>query len=418
VRYGWISEMKKSNMLRIMVLCFLSLKWGGAPSSELCTASYLHGCESLDSDQCLEKYYACGRYEDILNHYSSESLALDLTGKYFAGVSYYGAMNRERSHSRRCDFADAARNRLLLFQFEMSREGNLNEVENLKRLRHAHKLYDRLQNIKGCPLPTLTEDEVQVHAARYAKQRLRDMFLSGANQGGLATKLEEERQSTRNTIREFVNLAGEIETKIELRREAMKASFDRVQSIVKLYEDPEEQSTETGTDSQEENEQSDKPFFGNAGRSPKDGKIEMVAPTIDPEGSFVAAGKNVPRWMETAVSKRNELAESLAGASIDDYEDARAWHVEQAYESLKESKVALAKARGISSNMVEKNTRLQRAVSLAGNDKSSLGLHYQAIEKRRRAYLDKRGLCEKAPAWRWACEVPPVDKNTPVDGGH
>ena len=411
--------MRKPLAQILILACSLTLKWGGVYSSELCTPNYLRGCETLDSDQCLEKYYACGRYDDILNHYSSEALALDLKGKYFAGVSFYGAMNRERSNSRRCDFADAARNRLLLFQYDMSREGNLKEVGNLKRLRHAHKLYDRLQNVEGCPAPTLTEDEARVHAARYAKQRLRDMFLAGSNQGGLATKLEEERQSTRNTIREFVNLAGEIETKIALRREAMKASFDRVQSIVKLYEDPEERSSGSNEDSQEASDQpiKPKPFFGNAGESKENGKINSVAPTIDREGSFAAAGKNVPKWIDTAVKKRKELATSLAGASIENYETARTWHVSKAYEILKDSKVANAKAKGIASKMTAQNTRLNKAVVAAGNDESALDKHYQAIEKRRRAYLDKRGLCVKAPAWQWACGAPSDDTKTPVDRG-
>ncbi len=270
-------------------------------SNELCSANYLQGCESLETNACLKKYYACGHYEDIIQHFSAEQISTSPQAHYYKGVSYYGLFNRSRANSVRCHFSKVGRLELMTYIKKQQSEG-FNVIESFNQAYHASQSYEALSAVEGCEESALLKEEVELLTELYAEKTLGSLFAGPVSNGALGSTVAALKKDIQTAISGFVTKASAVETQLQMRETALAMSQTRLESIVdRVNED-----------------------FGQADiQRNGDGQITGVTASFSTSSAFRAAQINAANWKQQVVNKETEIYGAMNATSISDYEAAR-----------------------------------------------------------------------------------------------
>lgn len=363
-------------------------------AAELCTPAYLRGCEVLGTDECLDKYLACGEYENLIRHFSGETLAADLKGKYFRGVSFYGLFARSGARSYQCAYARSARGHLLSFLSQTNSASALADETVLDRVRHATMLYSRLIEVEGCLEPGLTEMAVKQRTRQYLSPLLEGMFLPSRGADGVSDAIDKARQTIHNTISRFMEIAANIEAKIVLRGQALNASEFRINTIVEAYQGG---ASIPGADWTKN--------FGTAQtkRSDRGAIIEVTLADSLPEvGTFLEmAGADVGGWKDVIDAKDEEFKQALKEMSISEYEASRAEHVRRAKQLMAETAGVINMSTALLPNDIKPLQRLQSDLG-ALLEKNDMNKSYEEIRQAWKLQAVSRGYCKKESS-AWYC---------------
>jgi hypothetical protein len=346
----------------------------------LCDADYLNACIDLNSNDCLQKYHACGQYEAIINHFASEQMVNPLIASYYQGVAYYGLFLRHRARSLKCEYARAARANLRGYLGKMekrfNKQGNFG-TESPDQIYHATKLYEKLKQVTGCLDSSLSEDEIRYRTRTYIIQALEGLFFQTSAGGALADKLKEMKKAIHTAINGFISKAAAIETQLALRKIELKASQRRIKTIINLYE-----GNGAG--------------FGQANALEKAGKITQVAPKITQKSAIKGAKIWVYKQKRAVANQKKALDNALKGQNIEDYEKARAEIVKKAQASITKA-VQLSR---VSQDIV--SSEVKEILKTTEEKTSETKKIYERIRQSWREYGEQRYYCttpETSKAW-------------------
>ena len=277
-----------------------------------CDQSYLNDCLDLESDLCLEKFHACGRYNSIIQHFGSESIGgTSESARYYKGISYYGLYIRNRAYSLKCQFSSQARSELVAY-LSAKKESGFRTQRDFNRVYHAAKLMQELRTIEGCPETGVSEDEIRFTVETYADRVLKSLFVGGSLSGGLGDQVKQTKRDIQATVGGFVSVAAATETQLEMREIALQASYQRLAKIAESF----------GT------------HFGNATFNVDDqGRIE-ISLDFDPNRGFRKAERNAQTWYLRVEDVEQRLNQAMGQMNINDYEKARKGFVDKAQYSI------------------------------------------------------------------------------------
>jgi hypothetical protein len=271
-----------------------------AASEQFCTSNYLNSCSSLNDEDCLVKYHACGQYDAIIQHFAAENSSTAVS-RYFKGVSYHGLYVRNRAKSLQCQFAKQARTELAAYLYLMKDKGLANPVD-FDRVYLASKIIDGLKTVTGCLENGITEDEIRFRVIDYADKRLKSLFIGGPSNDALGMAIQNTKSNLQTTIGGFVNKAVKLETQVELRATALVASQERLGLIAKAFDEA------LGTSQLTWNEKGD---------------VNGLGLKLDPMRGLTSAQMKTEGWREKVASVERELLAAFDGVNINDYEKAR-----------------------------------------------------------------------------------------------
>ena len=396
--------MRGAHFLIAAVLIGVSPSDQTASAAELCTASYLRGCDNpVDNELCLKKLYACGAYDTIIAAYDAQALAPNPLGNYYMGVSYYGLSIRTRAQSYRCAYVEAGRSQLLTFLDTLVTEGNLYNPENADRVRHGTKLLNRLNDVDDCLQSGFTEAEVRRYASVYARKLLRGLFLPGEAKGAVADKVAAVNIEIRDTISAYLNKAVGLEVGIALRRQAMDVANDLVVDIANVYKAEIKAKVEATPDFNT--------TFGTASVDLDDegfvkNSDDNVTLTVAPADSALKeVGSKVPTWYAETKDVEERLLEALGAISIDEYEAARKKHVGQAILAIDRAVANMNAANRLllTPDGTPSLAPAINAVEAAQSDTTTLDSDYKKIRARRIEGLDLEEVCKDGMVKQWYC---------------
>jgi hypothetical protein len=293
-----MNTMKKFSLA---LLYLGSLSEAQAASEQFCSSNYLASCSSLDSDECLTKYHACGQYDAIIQHFAAEDSSGGAVARYFKGVSYHGLYVRNRAKSLQCQFAKSARTELAAYLYIMKDKG-LTDPVDFDRVYLASKIIDSLRTVSGCLENGVTEDEIRFRVADYADKRLKSLFIGGSSNDALGVAIQNTKSNLQTTISGFVTKAVKLETQVEMRRTALVASQERLGLIAKAFED------NLGTIQVTSNERGD---------------VNGLGLKVDSSRGLVQAQIKSGAWREKVESIERQLLAAFDGVNVNDYEKAR-----------------------------------------------------------------------------------------------
>lgn len=285
-----------------------------AKAAELCTANYLSTCSDLGSEECLQKYQACGEYNAIVQHFAAESVATSPMARFYKGVSYYGLFHRNRAFSLRCQYAKLAQQDLLNFIRTKRIEG-FRDRQSFDQVYLAAKIVSELKTIEGCLDLGFTTDDVKLQTEEYADTLLKTLFIGTSQSGAVGDQIAKVKDSIQSVIGGFINTAAQIETQLLLRDVAMDASQYRLKSIGDIFANRESDGTlKPGAE-----------ILGNATANvdAASGEITSFTFELSPGSQFETAVANAQSWSDQVNNFQSRLSQALGTSNINDYEAAR-----------------------------------------------------------------------------------------------
>lgn len=303
----------------ITVLMFLSVPWDlRANEAPLCSETDLNGCGSSDSEECnnsLTIFYACGKYNEIIQHFAAEDFTTGPQARYFKGVSYYGLYLRNKSMSLKCQFSKLAKSELAGYLYQRTELG-VSNPRDFDRVYQASKIISELKNLKGCLEDGLSEDEIRFHVRQYSESRLKSLFVGSPQKDGLGQMIGDIKTDIQITLSSFMTKASKIETQLELREVAMTASQSRLGKIAEAFDES----------------------MGNAKITRnKLGDIIDLQLSLDESRGFTAASVRAQNWHDQVASIEKQLLSAFDGVSVNEYEKARKNNVIRARYTIAEA---------------------------------------------------------------------------------
>lgn len=354
-----------------------------AHSNSLCDADYLQQCDlnSDDPDVCLEKHYACGAYEEIIQHYGAAQFSTATRDRYFKGVAYFGLYNRNRANSVKCYLARAGKLELTAFLKQQAEEGH-NTVEAFNRTYHASKVYKEFTQVTGCQESALLAEEIQQLTEAYTDEVLKGLFVGAIPNNGLGIKVAEMRTNIQNAVGGFISKASAIETQLNMREIGLDMSENRIESIVEII---------NGS-------------FGEASVDIElDGNIENVNVVFNNSSHFQVAKLNAEYWINAIESKEQKLVEAMNAVNINDYEAARDEVVSKAIYVEQESTAHLSFSTPLNSSIPLNNLYDQ---ALATDTGGTVGGTLEHIHQSWATTPAGLFYCMYMPSSFWYCSEP------------
>ncbi|MDQ3230732.1 MAG: hypothetical protein M3Q07_02845 [Pseudobdellovibrionaceae bacterium] len=193
-----------------------------------CTGSAVDGSSEAAEHACLLRLYGCGKYEQVIHRVGSAERGLNKIQNYFAGVSYFGLLNRVRAQSLRCYYIKAAKQQLEEFMDAVqtvctdpsdAKTCSRNPVSygsdrDIDMIYHASRVQDVLKKEARCAESAHTEASIY----RYGKLYTNDVFRSSVH--GVATGSDAVTQSLNQGLKgvqESLNLFVTEASKLESR---------------------------------------------------------------------------------------------------------------------------------------------------------------------------------------------------------
>ncbi|RAZ93140.1 hypothetical protein DPM33_02960 [Mesorhizobium hawassense] len=203
-----------------------------ALAQQICGAA-LSQCDLTADAACLEKTYACGEYDTIIQTLFVESLEATPDQKYFIGASFYGRHVRERAAGIQCEMVKFSREYLTDYltsvDAEFNKSGSFGTVRQMDQIYHASQMLADLGDVTGCPESALTRAAVEDLARSTADSYARSVFLQPSPEARSAF------DTLLLTLRGFVSKASDLETGIALRRVEIKSAQTHLQAIRAVF---------------------------------------------------------------------------------------------------------------------------------------------------------------------------------------
>ncbi|MCP4351542.1 MAG: hypothetical protein GY795_39250 [Desulfobacterales bacterium] len=350
---------------------------------DFCNPDYLTGCKDLATDECLQKFLACGKYKEIINHFSAERFKIDNKAKYYLGAAFYGLYIRNRAYSLKCEYAGAAKSHLRSFLADKTSlfndQGNFGGADLHEQIYHATKLYDQLQTVEGCLETGLSEQDINSISETYLHKTLKSLFIGNPPSGGLGNKVKAKRDAIRSAIQGFISKAANIETQIGMRKLELEASRRRIDAIIEFYGKIDEKGNHA---------------FGTAKRKPAQGKIQSVKLQLDKTGRFKEAENRVNEYDPFVKKKEKEFYEAMGHMNIEDYEKAQKKIVRKAKNTLFHSELLQKNIKPLVENETYKIIKEK-----ASGKEALSGERLEKIKNKWKDYGEKTGYCPGA----WYC---------------
>ena len=104
---------------------------------------------------CLERTYACGEYDTIIQALFVERFEPTPDQKYFIGASFYGRHIRERAAGIQCEMVKFSREYLTDYlsgiETRFTDVGTFGTVRQMDQIYHATQMVADLGDVTGCP---------------------------------------------------------------------------------------------------------------------------------------------------------------------------------------------------------------------------------------------------------------------------
>lgn len=153
--------------------------------ADICSTTYLNCDPGLGDLDCLERYYACGRFEEAISALGSEVLEPEQT--YLRGASFFGLYAKHRAQSLRCEFLRRARQDLVNYingwNDSLESPDAYVDSKNMSFLYNAVQLLDAADRIElesngpSCPESGMTSAQVTKFVENYIAKRIENFFL-------------------------------------------------------------------------------------------------------------------------------------------------------------------------------------------------------------------------------------------------
>lgn len=203
-----------------------------AAGQQICGAA-IAGCELQSDAACLERTYACGEYDTVIQSLFVERFKPTPDQKYFIGASFYGRHIRERAAGVQCEMVKFAREYLSDYlsgvEAEFTNSGSFGTMRQMDQIYHAARMLNDLGDVTGCPESALTRATVEDIARSEAVRYGRSVFLQPPPEARSSF------ETLQLALRSFVSRASDLETGIALRRVEIKSADTHLKAIRVIF---------------------------------------------------------------------------------------------------------------------------------------------------------------------------------------
>lgn len=200
---------------------------------QICGAS-IAVCDLQVDEVCLEKTYACGEYDTVIQTLFVEEFAPTADQIYYIGASFFGKHIRERSKGMQCEMVKFGREYLTNYLSELdvlfTKTGSFGPARQMDRLYHATQMLKSLNEVTGCPESAFTPARIKAIARNEALEFSKNIFLNPKDDA------KELFKSIQDALMSFVSRASDLETGIALRRieaRSAKTHLDAIKNVFK-----------------------------------------------------------------------------------------------------------------------------------------------------------------------------------------
>lgn len=374
--------MNKTKILHGLLPFYFSLLLGlafplSAFSAPVCRQD-ITNCDPVSDDNCLEKLYACGRYDHIVHTLWTEDFDSTAVQKYFIGVSLYGMYVRSRAKSLQCEYAKGAKENLE--DYLMEKEGKFHEkgtygtVGHMNQLYHATKILNDLKGLTGCLESAFTRARMKNFAKGVALNEGKSVFLAPSD------SMKDMLNSIILAIQGFVSKASDLETGLALRRIEIKTGERYLNNIKVIF----------------------KEIFGDVQVTP-DNDVTIKTDVL------AGIEKKSSGFLREVNQQEFDFKRALGGVNPEEYSNIRLRNITEAYNMLKKTAFHINMV-GEVMNMDKSRPFGKLWTALNAPDggleiKNSLS----EIKKSWKNYGNESGLCERVGTGngrpqRWYCK--------------
>jgi hypothetical protein len=202
-------------------------------AQQIC-GSAIAQCDLQSDAACLERTYACGEYDTVIQSLFVERFEPTPDQKFYVGASFFGRHVRERAAGVQCEMVKFAREYLTDYLTGVETEfstgsGSFGTVRQMDQIYQAAQMMADLEDVTGCPESALTRATVEAIARSEATKYARSVFLQPPEEARSAF------DTLLLTLRSFVSRASDLETGIALRRIEIKSAETHLQAIRRIF---------------------------------------------------------------------------------------------------------------------------------------------------------------------------------------
>ena len=224
-----VSSLHSGFVAQVILLWLL---WGTASAQGICGPT-LALCDPQTDMACLERTYACGEYDTIIETLFAEAVAPTSDQRYYIGAAFYGRHIRERSSGAQCEMVKFAREYLTDYlngvDEEFTRTQNFGSVRQMDQIYHANQMLEDLSEVAGCPESALTRQRIAAAAQAEASRYARSVFLTPPSEARDAF------DTLLLALRGFVSKASDLETGIALRQVELRSAGSHLIAIRDIF---------------------------------------------------------------------------------------------------------------------------------------------------------------------------------------
>lgn len=214
--------MKRTILYLISLMMIYS---ASASAFSVCTDRYLNCDPGVGQNvDCLERYYACGRFKEAISLLGAQSLSPEQ--KYLRGASFFALYAKTRAHSLKCEYLFRARqdlqsylneNRDRLFDGDVFIDGkNMAYLYNaVQLLQNAEQMELETQS-KACEDSSLTLAQVDLFVKQYIDERIEDFFLGTGKNDALKVDADEQMRDFTRAMGVKIAATVDVENKLRL----------------------------------------------------------------------------------------------------------------------------------------------------------------------------------------------------------
>ena len=294
----------RSSLLAVAVTALAGAFSLTAEAQQICGPA-LAQCDLQQDSSCLQKNYACGNYETIVQTLFVEDVGLTDDQKYFVGASFYGLYIRERAKGLECEMVKFSREYLSDYLGSLEKQfdkiGSFGTVGQMDQLYHGTQMLNALNEVTGCVESAFTRARIQTIARSDALDRSKNVFLNPPDEAKQAF------DTLLIALRSFVSRASDLETGIALRRVEIQSAHNHLGAIGAIFQK----------------------VFGTV-------SIDGANVTVDTSTLDGLAASSSSR-LASVVAEEADFKAALGGISAEEYANIRSQNVSNAEQLLKES---------------------------------------------------------------------------------
>lgn len=224
-----------SRLFALFLFVIASIGGGASTIAQQICGPAIAACDLQTNASCLERVYACGEYDTVIQTLFVEDFAPTADQKYFIGASFFGRHIRERSAGLQCEMVKFGREYLTDYlsglELQFAETGSFGTVRQMNQLYHATQMLNTLNAISGCPESALTRARIQAIARSEGVSYAKSVFLNPPSEARSAF------DTLVLALRGFVSRASDLETGIALRRVEIRSAETHLAAIRSTFEE-------------------------------------------------------------------------------------------------------------------------------------------------------------------------------------